>query len=118
MARLSKDDYNSVIKALLGDRTDDEALSIIENLTDSYNDVDVSEYEAKISALESKLAEADARFNENDEAWRKRYRDRFYSGTDEEANPANQPGGGENDSEVDVAQERAENITIDDLFTE
>ena len=51
-------------KTLLGENTSDEALSFIEDISDSYSKPD-TDWEAK--------------YKENDAMWRAKYRDRFYS---------------------------------------
>lgn len=56
-------------KTIIGDNTSDEALSFIEDITDSYSKPDV-DWEAK--------------YKENDAEWRQKYRDRFYSGVHKE----------------------------------
>lgn len=56
-------------KTILGDNTSDEALSLIEDITDSYSLPEV-DWEQK--------------YNENDAMWRQKYRDRFYSGVPQE----------------------------------
>lgn len=53
------------VKHLIGeDNASDEAISLIEDLTDSYSAPSV-DWEAK--------------YNENDAMWRQKYRDRFFS---------------------------------------
>lgn len=53
------------VKTILGDNsTTDEALSLLEDLTDSYSVPEV-DWEAK--------------YHENDAQWRQKYRDRFFS---------------------------------------
>lgn len=56
------------INTLIGDRTDDESLAIIEDFTDTFND------------LESRASdETDwkQKYEENDAEWRRKYRERF-----------------------------------------
>ena len=58
------------LKALIGDRTDDEALTFIEDVSDT---------------VEANKSEEDwkTKYEENDKMWREKYRDRFYNGNDE-----------------------------------
>lgn len=51
-------------KEIIGENTSDEALSFLEDITDSYSAPEV-DWEKK--------------YNENDAMWRQKYRDRFYS---------------------------------------
>lgn len=69
MARLSKEDFTKAITTVIGDRTDDDSVKFIEDMTDTYNgleadkNVSVTEWEQKYNAL--------------NETWSKRYKDRF-----------------------------------------
>ena len=96
MSILSRDEYFEAVHQMVGDDTSDDAITFLENMTDTYNDMesrssgDSAEWERKLNAL--------------DESWKKRYRHRFFSG-----------GGGNPD--VDSPEEKsAEDITVDDLF--
>lgn len=74
---------------LLGDRaTEDVAISLLEDIADSIPSEDW-----------------EARYNELNNSWRKRYTERFYLGDNEDA-----PDKGEEDN--------PENLTIEDIFTE
>lgn len=54
------------IRAQIGEDTSDEALALMENVTDTVN------------SLTSKTGEDwEQKYKDNDAAWRKRYRDRF-----------------------------------------
>ena len=57
------------ITAQIGDDTSDEALALIENVTDTVN-----------SLTQKSGEDWEQKYKDNDAAWRKRYRDRF-SGT-------------------------------------
>lgn len=69
--KLSKAELLAKVKSYIGDRTDDDSIEIIEDITDSFNDesFDVEEikkeYEEKLKLLDSD--------------WRKKYTDRFFS---------------------------------------
>lgn len=70
----SKTEILEQIKASLTD-TSDTTLSLIEDVTDTLNDfetkvVDKTDWEAK--------------YKENDESWRKKYRDRFFNSESDE----------------------------------
>lgn len=80
MAVVSKEQLLDAVKLTLGENTSDEALKLIEDITDT-----ISSYEEK------GLEDWKTRYEENDKLWRQRYRDRFYSGetvTDEPDTPA------------------------------
>lgn len=104
--KLNREDFMSAISAIVGERTDDEAIAFVENMTDTYDGFGDSEKDKTIADLQKSL-------EETEQSWRKKYRDRFYGGTDEEENPSNQPLEEDKDEMIE-----AEEITIDDLFNE
>lgn len=67
----SKADIISELKAFIGDNNSDEAISLIENVSDSINENDESE-------------ELRRQLEEQDKAWRQRYIDRFNNEESEE----------------------------------
>lgn len=76
MAVLSREDFFNRIRKQIGDDTSDESISFIEDVTDTYN------------ALEqSSKDETDwkSKYEKLDEVWKKRYRDRFFDGNDDES---------------------------------
>lgn len=72
MAVLSKDEFFKQLHERVGADTSDTAIAFVENMTDTYND------------LEKKAAgdgvDWEKRYHDNDEAWRAKYRHRFFSG--------------------------------------
>lgn len=87
MAKVTFDELRQQISAVVGERQDDEALHLLENVADTLNpDEDWR-----------------TRYETVDAEWRKRYRERF-NGKQEEK------GGPEEKNEV------KEEITFDDLF--
>lgn len=64
MAKLSKDELIEKIKKYVGDRTDDETIEIIEDITDSIDTSDADEWKQK--------------YEENDKMWRDKYVSRFF----------------------------------------
>lgn len=70
MAIKTKEEILSSINALVGENTDDNVLSIIEDVTDT------------IADYESKTADATdwkQKYEDNDREWRQRYKERFMS---------------------------------------
>lgn len=104
--KLTRDELMSAVASIVGDRTDDEALAFVENVTDTF-DTDAS---AELETANATIAELNQKLVDNDNEWRKKYRDRFYAGIDEEENPSNQTPT-EEETMID-----SEDITIDDLF--
>jgi sortase (surface protein transpeptidase) len=95
MAVLKKEEYLETVKKLVGEDASDETLAVIQNLTDTYNDM-----ETRTGTENWKQ-----KYEENDKEWRKKYKDAFFNGT------SNQPR--KDDSNIDNAYEK---ITINSLF--
>lgn len=100
MAVLSRDDFMTRINERVGDDNSDDALSFIEDMTDTFDDLsstnNTEEWEKKYNALDTK--------------WREKYKARFMSaGTD--------PNSVIDEQEEDIKDDGLE-TTFDDLFTE
>ena len=97
----------SSVRALLGDReTEDEAITFIENLSDTLDD------RANAGFTQDDI---DAAVKKKDEEWRKKYVERFESSFSDPEDP------GEIENEEDIEEEiedNAENVQIEDLFEE
>ena len=86
------------LRNVIGDRTDDDALALIER---------VSELESQgIDDLKNKITELEVQMKQLDEDWRKRYRDRFYEGEKKDEEQIEEAGD----------EDESESIKIDDLF--
>ena len=86
------------LRNVIGDRTDDDALALIER---------VSELESQsIDDLKNKITELEDQIKQLDEDWRKRYRDRFYEGEEKDEEQIEEAGD----------EDESESIKIDDLF--
>ena len=68
---LAKEDFMEKLKSVVGDRTDDEALTIIEDFTDTYDDLDKRSNEDP--------EDWKGKYEQLDEEWRKKYKERFFS---------------------------------------
>lgn len=97
--KLKKEELMEKVKNYVGDRTDDDSLEIIEDISDSFEESESaeevekvkSEYEAKLTNLESE--------------WREKYKARFFSKDENE------------DNEEDEKEEEVEEKTdYSDLF--
>lgn len=101
MSVLNKEDYFSKIKARIGDDSSDDALSFIEDMTDTFND------------LESRTNDSEnwkQKYDDLDKTWREKYRARFFdAGTTPED---------VKDDQKDDVLDDAEEKDFDDLFTE
>ena len=95
MAVKGFEDIMTTLKSFVGDRTDDEAMSFIEDVSDTFSDM-----ETRLSSNESELWKR--KYTENDTAWRKKYTDRFF---------------GKPDTDIEVKEpEEKEYKTFEDLF--
>lgn len=74
MAKLSKDELIEKVKKYVGDRTDDETIEIIEDISDSIDSSDADEWKQK--------------YEENDKMWRDKYISRFFGKNEDEPEPA------------------------------
>lgn len=88
MAVVERDKLIERITGILSDPESDESLSLIEDVTDTLESVSSNDWKTK--------------YEENDAAWRKRYKERFLK------KPDNEP-------EIDD-DEKEEKKTYDDLF--
>ena len=94
----TKDEIMEEIRAYIGDRSDDQTIALIENISDTIDDYAAhGDYDEKLMAVEAE--------------WRRKYIDRFMSG-------------GENKNEkkkkktMDEEKDKPEEIKIEDLYTE
>lgn len=93
----NKDEILEAIKSRLGDNTDDETISLLEDVSDTLTDL-----ETRASGGE----DWKTKYEENDKLWRERYTNRFFS---KEPEPQPKP---EPEPEPEVKK------TFSDLFKE
>lgn len=72
MAILGREDYLNRVRNRFGETPNDDDLSFIEDMVDTYNDLDT-----RRAGTDS--TEWERRYNELDSQWRKRYTDRFFT---------------------------------------
>lgn len=70
MAVLSKDEFFNRIRERIGEDTSDETLTFIEDVTDTYNELE--------GRAEGDGTDWKAEYDRLDSEWRTRYRDRFW----------------------------------------
>lgn len=94
---VSKEDLLKAIAEVIGDSTEDNAIALLENATDTIEDMSKSVADA---------GDWKKKYEENDAMWRNKYKERFLGGEE-----IQQP-------EIHVEEEdsEAEKVTIDDLF--
>ena len=93
MAKLSKEELLEKVKKYVGDRTDDETIEIIEDISDSFDSTDADEWKQK--------------YEENDKMWRDKYVSRFYDNKE-----------GEFETPTEPEEEEKEYSSYEDLFEE
>lgn len=91
MAKLSKDELIEKVKIYVGDRTDDETIEIIEDISDSIDSSDADEWKQK--------------YEENDKMWRDKYISRFLEKNEDEL-----------DTPTEHEEEEKEYNSFEDLF--
>lgn len=105
MAVRGRDEILAALRSRIGDDTSDDALSLIEDFSDTFND-----YEARVGE------DWKSKYEENDRTWRQKYRDRFFQ------TPSNDEGVTTRDSVVDDNAEdlktEGEEKSFESLFTE
>lgn len=72
MAKLTREDFMERLKTFLGDDTSDEALTLIEDANDSFEEGDGVDWKQ--------------RYEDNDKEWRQKYKDRFFNKSEEDDN--------------------------------
>lgn len=93
----TKDEIMEEIRAYIGDRSDDQTIALVENISDTIDDYAAhGDYDKKLMAVE--------------EAWRRKYIDRFMNGGENKEVEVEKT----EDDEKDTAEE----IKIEDLYTE
>lgn len=93
MAKLTKNELIEKIRKYVGDRTDDETIEIIEDISDSIDSSDGDEWKQK--------------FEENDKMWRDKYISRFLEKKEDEL-----------DTPTEHEEEEKEYNSFEDLFEE
>lgn len=93
MAKLSKNELIEKVRKYVGDRTDDETIEIIEDISDSIDSSDADEWKQK--------------FEENDKMWRDKYISRFLEKKEDEL-----------DTPTEHEEEEKDYNSFEDLFEE
>lgn len=119
MAKLTNDELKARVKAVIGDRTDDEAIQFLEDFNDTISDAGSdngdNDWKKKYDDL---LKDKD----ELDKAWRKRYTDRFFSAEDshtdnKDKDTNNNPADNAHKTTEEIdKEEEANKVRFDDLF--
>ena len=100
MAVKTKDEILQSIKSIIGESTDDNAIELLEDITDTINDYD-----------EKTKEDWKAKYDELDETWKKKYKERFFNDDIEIEK--------EKEKEEEKEEEKDEiEITFNDIFND
>ena len=83
MAVRTMDEILESVNEILGDNTDDNAITFLEDLTDTITDLE--------DRANGDGTDWESRYRENDAAWRKKYKERFYSNEPASKEPEPEP---------------------------
>lgn len=97
MAVRSKEEMLASLNSLLGENTSDEALAILDDMSDTYDDFD----------RRNSGEDWETRYHELDEEWRNRYRERF-----------NEPYNSDDNNDNHDIINKPKNLRFENLFTE
>ena len=109
MAIKTLEELTNVIKSRFSENPTDDDISLLEDLTDTYNSFSATnneELSTRLKDAETKNAEWEQKYNDNDAMWRKKYIDRF------EGKITDIP-----EVKKTLEADRSANITIEDLFS-
>lgn len=102
MAVKTKDEILQSVKSIIGESTDDNAIELLEDITDTINDYD-----------EKTKEDWKAKYDELDETWKKKYKERFFNDDTEIEKEK------EKEKEKEIEEEKDETeITFNDIFDE
>lgn len=64
MSVLTKEEFLNTVKEIVGDSTEDKDISLIENLTDTYNSLEASSNSNEVDEWKNKYADLQAKYKE------------------------------------------------------
>lgn len=99
MAVKTRDEIMEAVRKRIGEDTSDEAISLLEDVTDTFAD-----YETRVADK----TDWKTKYDEMDASWRKKYMDRFSGKTGEEVK----------EEQEEQIKDDSEPRTFDELFTE
>ncbi len=99
MAVKTREELLNDLNAFIGDSEEDSAITLIEDITDTLTDLENNDKE-----------NWKTKYEENDKAWRKKYRDRFFSKKEDEDEDEDE------EKEDDEIEDNKTPKTFDDLF--
>jgi hypothetical protein len=106
----TKDELINDIQAILGENSSDDAIALLENVSDTLDSVNNTD----IETLQRQLQEANDKIRETDENWRKKYIERFKAPID--TNGSSEDNNVNNNSDNKDSEEKE--LTFENLFKE
>ena len=103
MAVRTREELISLVNDIVGENADDKVISLLEDITDTYNDFDTRTNSNDTEDWKQK-------YEDNDKQWREKYKARFLSNDTEQNVPHST--GADTDDEADEAP-----TTFEELFT-
>jgi len=97
MSVLTRDDFFNRIQEVAGTDTSDETLAFIEDMTDTYNELE--------GRANGDGVDWQQRYHELDESWKAKYKQRFFSGGGTTVVPQTPP-----------PEEKPKDVDYEDLF--
>lgn len=70
MAFMEKEEFMKMIQSKIGDDDSDETLEMLENVSDTYDE---------LVRRSSNMEDWETKYKENDEMWRNKYKERFFT---------------------------------------
>lgn len=98
MPVLDRESFFNRVHIVIGNDTSDESISFLEDMTDTYNDLE--------KKTKNNGEDWEKKYKELDESWKAKYRHRFLNSD-----------GGEYYPERKEEKEEVKEVTIEDLFT-
>lgn len=102
MAVVKKEEFMEALKNKIGDSTEDADLKLLEDFSDTYDDMF-----GRLNSSDS--TNWKEKYEQNDKEWREKYRARFFDSGIEDPTVKQK--------HKEDEEERAEEITVDDLFS-
>lgn len=99
MSVLDRDTFLARVRDRIGEATDDDSISFLEDMTDTYESLTANGQE-----------DWKSKYEENDRQWRERYRNRFMDKVEDIKDVVEK-------DQKDEMEERANNLRIEDLFS-
>lgn len=99
MSIKTKEEILSTLQTLLKEDTSDEAISILEDVTDTFDDLS--------SKTQGDGVDWEKKYNDLDTEWRQKYRDRFFNHSADDL-----------DDDIEPPDDHVEKVKFEELFSQ